>query len=548
VLAITPLVSPLHGILSRLVDRLRRRGRVIDLFETFPELDHLPFFRYPAYTNMFATIEEWMGEHFGFATMNGVLPEYAQAYRHVTFGHIERMSTPVMVIETLSGLVPDAEIRGGDTAFAGMYHAWTGKALPFRHRPTRVGRRIINWALAGAVTAAGMIFVLARLRPGLAPPEPRLLGATFVLDQRHYPMLREIVDADEQVTSIFLTRNDVKEHQQDPDGFGSCSVFSGRFDVQTAIGIVVDLSQGLVRLARRLGHLDPVHFRAMARLPIVRVRYRGLLRRYGFKFIFGRDDYNAEHIMRTRELRRTGGVSMGINHGLPTTNLIEPGWRYLDFDIYYVFGRHLYDRYYRGILGANMTVTPVGTFGVNRAQLRKITQRRTRDIVYFVNPGPFEEAQSRTMRDVAKAFPDRTIWIKIKSSRKLQGYCEATLNLLDGYATNLVETEENSYELLLRHGYAVCGLSTIAAEAIQLGVKTFVLDVQPAHMPNLYRDFPGLCAGSGEEVASRIQAMESGVESFVRDQFADLIALDTNIFDTIRADIGLPPRSDTLAA
>jgi hypothetical protein len=543
ILGIVPLVPGFATPLGRLAGWLRRSGRAIEPRDMFSDLAHLKNIRYEAYTTFYQRIEPWMAERFGFAALDRLVPDYAQAVRHVTFGHVDRMARWVFIAEGLTRHGERLRLIGADPAFDALYRAWWVKAPPFRTRANAVWREIANGALAFFVAGTSLAFILSRTRLVAAAPERRFLGATFVDDARHYAVLRDIVDADAQVTTIFLEEGDRRRHAKDRDGFTSCFIKDGRFDIagaRDALGLAL---RDVAKLHRMFHRLDPAHFRAIAKLVLRRIMWRGLFARYRFDAVWGRDDYNAEHIMRTLELRRIGGRSIGINHGLPVTDIIEPGWRYLDFDIYYVFGMHLYERYYRTTWPAHMRVRAVGSFGVRR-QIA-IAVRRSRDVVFYVNPGPYERPQSEAVMALAARMPERRFLVKVKSSRRRQGMCQITLELMREATPNVTETEEDSYELMTRHGYAITGLSTVAAEAIQLGMVTFVVDAQPEDAPNYYRDFPGLCVKSAAEIEARIRAIESGRESWSRDAYRELIASGGPvIYDVIRADLGLPPKKE----
>ena len=89
------------------------------------------------------------------------------------------------------------------------------------------------------------------------------------------------------------------------------------------------------RIFCRFGGHSPSLYRRLVTLVHWRIVFRALFNRFELKNFLARDDYNGEHVIRTGELRRIGVRSLGIGHGLPTTNRISPVFRYLDFDLYY---------------------------------------------------------------------------------------------------------------------------------------------------------------------------------------------------------------------
>ena len=82
------------------------------------------------------------------------------------------------------------------------------------------------------------------------------------------------------------------------------------------------------------------------KIPARQVIFKALFERFHLKYFLARDDYNFEHILRTNELRKNNCKSLGIAHGLPVPEAVCGTWRYIDFDIYYIFGKHLYQEYY----------------------------------------------------------------------------------------------------------------------------------------------------------------------------------------------------------
>src|SRR5581483_5631899 len=108
--------------------------------------------------------------------------------------------------------------------------------------------------------------------------------------------------------------------------------------------------------------------------------------KYRFRHFWGRDEYNPEHMMRSVELRRIGGVSIGIMHGIPSICTVLHHIRHLDFDRFYVIGRDLYERVYRSTWPAAMQVRAIGSHGASRRMMRLLAETPARDISCFLSP------------------------------------------------------------------------------------------------------------------------------------------------------------------
>ena len=107
---------------------------------------------------------------------------------------------------------------------------------------------------------------------------------------------------------------------------------------------------------------------------------------------------------------------------------------------------------------------------------------------------------------------------------------------------NMMVTQDDTYQILSQVEYALSTGSTVVVEAIQKGVKTFVLDVETTLGHFYLRDFSTLCVLTGDEVIQRIENIEAGNEEYRFNSYADLIDLSgSSPVNIIRHDIGLSP-------
>jgi len=540
VLAVRPGLSPLAGPLTRLRDALARRGLAPDPVAVSPGVARVAEYRWATFLGMFSACEPWMESQFGFDRLDGTVGAYAQALRHSIFGHVDQMSDPVLRLQALRRENPTIRwLGGGAETFAGLYGCWTGQAVAMPGRLRRTGRRIVNLGLALGVAISCVAAALRLLRFRPAPPQPVRLGANFLPDPRNWRLLAELCPDPADVLMLFSNPEDFADQPKVAATYGYRTVRLGEGQLSpgaAASGAAMAL-RDLARLFRQCGGWPLGAFRSAVGLVRSRLFYRALFGAYRVGHFWGRDDYDARHILRSQELRRVGGVSMGITHGLPTTDIVEPGWRYIDFDLYYCFGMLTYNAVYHQTWPAHMRVRPIGSFGVSRERLARMNGPRSKDIVYFATSEPGEDRMAAMVLEVARAFPDRTVWVKVKPVYRTIGLCAPLFAALATAPANVRECETDTYELMLQAGYSLAGLSTVAAEAIQFGMVSFVLAPDPA-IANSYRLAEGLCFAEAAPIVAAIRDHESGARPWPRQSFAELIDLSgRSIYDVIRADM-----------
>ncbi len=468
----------------------------------------------------------------------------AYAERKAGSFYVQSLIEQVYLADWLDEVAPDGGVRlvGISEDFEAVRTMCRDQPLAAPRSAERASRRLPNLAnlLVFGLGMAG--WALLRLRPEVDPAHFRLAADTW--SPHDGPLLAELVDHPEE---LLVVERNAEHRRRDAGRFpGSprATRGDGRFapgDLAAALGTMVG---GLWRTWKAYGACDPALFYAMLTVPLKRLVYRGFFLRFRPQAFWGRDDYAIDHILRNQELRRVGGRSLGINHGLPV-NIVDQAWRHIDFDVYYTYGRHLYETYYRDVWPHHMTVRPVGTPLMTRAHLARLDDPRPPDIVYFVSPRPENAWLLDEMYRVAEAFPDRRVLVKLKASRRADGTLDRVLERLRDRPANLAETVENTYDLLCRVRYAISPGSTVVAEAAQYDVASFVFDVPSNGEVFYFRDFPGLCVASGAEFADRVRAIEAGTWAYPWPLVDGLIDRSrTPVVDVIRADMGLPPRAD----
>ena len=537
--ALVPRMAPL---LRCVRNALVARGLAKDVLEIFPE--ESPWAQVSLFgsrSDMFRRTETWGESYLDFCRWPANWAPYSMAFRQIASKYWGSYYVAADLLHRLRVRHPDIPFRviGAHRDFTAFYSAYFG-GVDFGGAAALEGRRIVNFIIFTGSTIGAIFWCLCRTRLTAPVAERIFLGVDYHGRQRDLRVISDIVEIDDDV--LFVFRNHKLARTLAPLGarVRTASVNDGRIGLRK----LPKLIRGVLRdgfriyiLARRFA--SPLYYE-LSKMPQRQCMFAALCQRYAFDHFWGRDDYNFDHIIRTHAIRVTGGLSFGINHGLPTPEIINPSWRYIDFDYYYVFGNHLYEKYYAETWAKGMHVRAIGTTGLSRKMIENQKTAQRNSIVYFSAATYGEETLSAAL-EAARVLPEREFLIKIKNSRRADGRADKQIKMCADAPANVTLTERDTYELLLEAEYALAGSTTVIAEAVQLGAKTFVLDYLPEDLPFYYRDFPGICARSGAEVADRIKAIDERTEEYPWDSLNALVDRSgLNPYDTIRRDMGLP--------
>ena len=320
--------------------------------------------------------------------------------------------------------------------------------------------------------------------------------------------------------------------------YENCVKEDTRISVALFLNLILKMIMDLWSVWRHFRGLDPALFGSLSVLCVKRAMFAAFFSEYRPRFFFGRDDYSKDHIIRNQELRRIGGISLGINHGLPL-NTFTPAWQEVDFDIYYAFGSHLFSHTLHKTWPSECIVKPVGSKNMLPKYRTRLKDTRPKDIAFFPIIHSKFEQNMRAVFAVAQCFGDRRIYIKLKGNRRPKQISNYHRLLSGAPANVVVYTDPNPYELLLNVSYSIA-FTTLVAESLQFGAITFTLDTDPSIQHLYYRNFPSLLVSDSDDIIARISAIESGQESYDFDNYNELINMDgTDIFQIIRKDIGL---------
>lgn len=544
ILEVRARFRPLTGAMTRIASMLDRLGLTADATAAFPALAAYREAAAPELTlDIFRKTEPWFNEHFQFASRESTLGDYGYAFKHASCSFIRiRLLLPILIHEVLKNRESESiQFAGFDRDTIGLTGAFYGSDMTprFEAIPGKYLGRLINACQFMGSMAATLFYILARMRIAVPSREEIQMGTDFVGDPRDMPIYENCAKVG-QIMLVARNKSVRKSHDGKMPDYRFISEADGAFTIAAGLKAFVQAVRDATLIHAECRDLAQQHYLAMVRLTHKRVVYRALFNKYKFRYFWCRDDYNSEHIIRSQELRRDNSVSMGVNHGYPILAIIVPHYRYIDYDIYFTFGPHLHERYYRDTWPAQMKVRCAGSLGMTTAHQERSKAARPNNILIFLKIGYWLEEQNEMLEalvtQVAQAFRDRKIFVKFKSTRRSP---QAIADMVDRWQTandNIVvpDADEDSYELLYSGSYVITDPSSIVAEAIHFGLTSFVIDFDNWESL-LFRDFPALCVSGAEEAIDRIRKVESGEWIYPRESFEPLIALSSKpLADQVR--------------
>jgi hypothetical protein len=538
--AIHALVRPLAGPLARIEVWARARGLLGSAFEApvaIPVHDGYPG---DAIYRPYDPATEG-GVRFLSAPFENhpTLGEYAYAFR-------KAVSEYSQVMLNLTGVASWAEthlpaggwtLSGAPPHFSRMFALSTGRDPGPWLGAGAKGGRAAN-ALGALLVFAGMtVWLLARTRLAVAPERFRLAV------DRVSPIDLEVAKAASDPAEVLMVeRNAILAAQTSPElaHYRRMTRNDARVTLGVALRLIARMARELWALWRDFGDLEAPLFGRFTSLIGKRALFAAFFRRFRPAFFWGRDDYTTDHVVRNQELRKIGAITLGVNHGLPINTYISQ-WREIDFDVYYAYGRHLYDSFYRDSWPGHMNVKSVGNIQLTPERRARLKGERTKDIAIYAIVTLRFEALLDTAKTIAERFTDRRVHVRMKGRRGSYYMDRYARWLTEEAPANVVNNvDADPYDLMLRTSYAVTPGSTAGAEALQFGAAAFYLDLDPELRFFYYRNFPDLIVRSAEDIIRRIENIETGAESYNPAAHRDLIAVSApDFYATFRRDIGL---------
>ncbi|MBF0267918.1 MAG: hypothetical protein HQL44_04955 [Alphaproteobacteria bacterium] len=535
---------PFRPLLNKLADVAENSGLFRPLYDLCPELAYYrEFLGYADRTDLFARTLNAQRQLYGFSVFDSHAPDYAIAAKHAACNNTRLLALTPFLLQALEARRDEGDTRvsGVDQDALALHEAYFGKGPAFSVEARREMRILTNALHALMMLAYGCLWILSRIRMNANHDARRRLGVDFsgADDRRGFQLVREIVSSPGDVLYVFRRPNPPPQDVLAVAGYACAAIGDGYFTPKAALAAIKLLINDTLRLARLAINLSPELFTQVTAMPVRRLAYRAFFNRHPCDYFLARDDYNSEHSLRSQELRRIGGRSLGIMHAIPSDNDEEPSMWFVDFDYYYCFGRRIVKHHPEW--PKHMTVRLEGAWAMSSQQLERLHDPRPNDFIFYGRGGLREGAMIDVVRKLAVHFKDRTVYIKLKAGSRR--YPPNMQELMKDLPRNVsvIDPAADTYDLMFKAQYAFSSGSTVIAEALQYGLKVFVFDLHP-ELPFVFRNFPGLIVGSAEEMIKRIERMESGQETYDAARFSDLIEIGSrNIFKVIRSDMSQPP-------
>ncbi|MDO8607447.1 MAG: hypothetical protein Q7R40_12995 [Phaeospirillum sp.] len=540
ILGVAALLAPLQGRLQHLVDRLIATGRARRMVDELPELKAASEYVTLIYAgDIYRKLEVWQARHFDYDGADRADPDHAAAYKLTSGKYFHWKYVLIHLLEATRRRYPQRRVFGASADLLALTEAYFGPAAAAGISAQWMPRRLINLGVAILSTLVAAAWTLSRVRRRWDVREV-FLAADFLNDPRDKYLFDEVADGGE---ILIIPRNAEIERTLLPDmrGYSRCLLRQGFFDPKGAAQALAELIRDGVGLYRRHGGRDPELYYHISTFSFRRMNYRALFNRYRPKFFWGRDDYQVESLLRRSELHRVGAKSLGISHAVQGICILMAMWRWISFDIYYVWA-DVIRRHYQDSWAKDMAVRVVGSFGFSRQQLLS-GRRPEKSILLMCRYVVGEPEMIRLVRETAEAFPDYEIWVQAKAGyahdRLVPDYIAACRQSL----SNVHHATGDVYQLVLRAGYVVTDASSVISECLQVGVPTLMFDAIADHETCLYREFPGLCITNADDMLAALKRLIRDGEPYPIEAYADLYnASGRLIYDIIREDLGLPAK------
>lgn len=547
VLAVDPLFPPLQAMLSRIIKGLTATGRARWITEILP-LEGKLLWDYPHRAilhDVFGRTESWHGRHFRFDHVDKAVPDYAYAFRKIVSNYMKHRHFEMLLILDAIKENGDGNVRffGLQDHTSGLMESYTDEVPESLNPDTGSIRFLINPIVLAVAITLGILWTLSRLR--WRPPKPKnyFFAADFNEGPKEFPLYAEMRNGGEV---LLVRRNRSYRLSPHPEltGFDSCLPTEGTLGPGAVLASAAMILRDAIAIGRATFRCTPPVFYQAALLPFRRAVLRAFFSRFRPRYFWGADDINVEHILRRQELHRIGGISLGLCHGYPVAARIHTPVRDVSFDVYFMTGLALYQKYLRHVWPADMVVKAAGSFDVRVKQFRNRLSEQQRDILITASLALGYPAAVTFVRDVAAAFPERKILLQAK---KMWDGTEARQAFVDDCTSGMSNVHPVSgppHEIFKDIRYVLSDPSTIVLEALEFGRTAFMYDVLDFHRECIFRDFKGLCVKSGAEAARRIISIEKGTETYRPEEYASLTNLtDRTFLDVIRAEVGLPDTS-----
>lgn len=546
VLSTDALCPPLQRHVARIIARLEGQGRLTPLYSVLPDLHPAWHHSVPLLANRYEEIEAALEAFYDFGKLAALPAPYSDATRQVISVYVGGELATIHAVDALvRGGQADLErimgLRGG---VANLCRFTASNGSPIGDgRPKRNFNGAINVCQTVGMFLIGALRIFRHLSRTQGP-EARV-GFAFddIGDSADLALCREIMD---EKTVLMVERNAAVPRDWMPAEIPQvprCRTGSGTIPFRSAPAALAVLAKDLFVVWRACRNFEARVFYRLITLPLKRFTFRAFFERYPVDVFWSRDQYNADHILRHHELKLKDGRMWGVLHGCPSYAALYPAFRYMSFDRYYVMTPSLFEGRARDRWPQDMKLKGVETFRASRQQFDQISEDRPPNILFMSSIWTGQSKFVSAIREVALAFPDRTVFVQTKPPFRNTPKGEAFVRSLESVGDNLVITDRSPYDLFAEARYAVSDPSTIVLEAIQFGLFSLLFDIPEKQKVAFHRHIDGFSVTSGEEIIDRLRGIEHGSWQYPIDALGELIRRDGEHFlDTVRRDLNLRPR------
>ena len=542
ILEISPVIPRVSRLLQVIADRLMKRENVKDARTLAPHLDSIWVYPLRAtFYDIFGKNEAWHNAHFNYE--NTSLKNYYDnfAYKQITCNYMKPIHARLLKLHGIFDAQGKETVNvigeGHDSESLRRAHMHASIDSPPMITSKLIASASINSLIFLSTAIFGALWVLSRIRPGLAAPKEYFLGADYYPNAADFRIYQE-VSPDEP---ILLIKRNQKQRTDFPeiDRHHIYKITDGRLEVLQGIKLIITSCRASFRHFCNAATRSPAHYYLLSLVPLRRAFFIALFRRFRPKVFWGRDDYNVEHILRREALNAVGGKSFGIAHGVSTYAILFPMWRYITFDTYYLHSLAIYKCAMKYTWDENMRVVPIGSFNATRKDYDLINVERPDDIVIYVAAFVGDPRMCQFVREMAEAFPERTIYLQMKTTFVNQEFGKEFIEACCRGLANIEHTTAPLFDLFRMAKYGFSDPSTVVVEGLQFGQITFFADIMPEQQACIYRYFPAACVTSAKAGAVRIRDLERNPDENLRQSLSELVHFSTTpFFDVLKKDMG----------
>ena len=490
--------------------------------------------------DVFGDTEAWQDQYFEVDTEADPMHGYGYAEHHVICNFAKSKHVTFLVARKLRDQGIPFDLFGAPHDTASGLAAYASLPQPMKSILQPILHRVFNAVTMLLALLYTYFWIFRRVKFTHAPSITVFLAADYNGDPRDNTLFEEIQDGG---PLLIIPRNheyEVRATELNVSNKTITSLSNCHTSFGDALRLIVMTTRDMFDCYFRRGHQRIGLFTSLVKLPFKRAQYRIFFNTYRPKFFWGRDDYNEQHIIRRQELRQIGGVSLGLNHGYSHYANVYPMWRCISFDIFYTFGRAQYDGYTQGLWANDMIIRAAGPFGVPSALFKRRTEPKPADIAVFCSAFITVPAFMELIHALAAAFPEKIIWLQLKSIFRDTPDGDAFINTCSTRYENIKYTTAPIYEIFQNALYVFSDPSTIIVEAAHFGCNSFYTDVFSGQKRTLFRDFPEICIRTGAEAVQMIKKRENGDYTYPLKDLVSLVAESKKTFsDIVQEDLDL---------